>query len=157
MRNLIALLAVLLTSTLASTAAAQSHEANVFVEPHRGSSVAPHLTDDAMELAPPDAGDYVLPIVGVVLGGAAVVAGVIGVLGSALVLAVHSEGSDADEWLAGSAVLTVAGGISLGLSIHGLVSLRRRARAAREEETGVRVFQFTPTAGGAVLGVAGTF
>ncbi len=171
MNNVIATLCfVVCASALTSTAAAQPMResapalgADIAPRARRADapSVAPHLADDAMTLRAPDAGDYALPILGVVFGGAAVIAGAVGALGSGLVLlALHDRAqSNAGIWLGGSAALAVVGALSLGISISTLVGLRHRSRdaAAADAETGVRVFQFTPIAGGAMVGVSGTY
>lgn len=156
--DVIALCFVVLTTGLASTAAAQ-REPLMVLRVEATPPVAPHLADETMELRAPDAGEYVLPVMGVVLGGAALVTGVVGLLGSAFVLALHDDGSptNAGVWLGGSAALAAVGAVGLGVSIAGLRSLHHRARAAESAETGVQVIQFAPTAGGALVGVAGTF
>ena len=165
MDNKIAALALVLLSTVfAGTAAAQPPRADMAVAIERAprhGSVAPHLADEPMALRAPGAGDYVLPVIGVVFGGAATVAGVIGVLGSGLLLFVDSaehRQTDADLWLGGSAGLAVVGALSLGLSIAQLTNLHHRGRDAEGDiGTGVRVLQFAPTANGAMVSVLGTF
>jgi hypothetical protein len=159
--NLVALFVLVLVSSVTGTVAAQpSREPVIMVAidaPAARPSVAPHLTDEAMALRAPDSGDYVLPILGVVLGGAATLTGLVGVLGSAFVLALH-EGSgptNAGAWLGGSAALAAVGAVTLGFSIAELRNLHHRANDA--EETGVQVIQFAPSASGGVLSVAGTF
>ena len=160
--EILALCLVVSFSGLASRAAAQREPLMVLradVSPSTAThGSTPHLAaDDTMELRAPDAGDYVLPVLGVVLGGAATLAGVVGVLGSAFVLLVDDSPGNAGAWLGGSAGLAVLGALSLGFSIAGLRSLHHRSEDAEPETTGVQVLQFTPTPGGAVLGVAGTY
>jgi hypothetical protein len=162
--NIVALVALVLVSSFAHAAAAQGREAPIMVEVRAASpahgSVAPHLTDETMALEAPSAGDYVLPIVGAVLGGAATLTGLLGVLGSAFVLDLHDADdgpTNAGVWLGGSAALAALGALSLGFSIAELRNLHHRANEA--EAGGVEVIQFTPTASGGVVGVgiAGTF
>jgi hypothetical protein len=163
--HLIALSVVVLFSSLASVAAAQpARESSLMLEVRATTdaraSVAPHLADETMALEAPSGEEYVLPVLGVVLGGAATITGLIGVLGSAAVLSLLDDGTptDAGIWLGGSAAVAVVGALSLGISIASLRNLHHRANDAEAAaDTGVQVIQFTPTPSGAILGVGGTF
>lgn len=154
MRNhVVALFVVLVSTALANTASAQSTREPVVVMRADTPSVAPHLaTDGDLALRAPDPGEYVLPIIGTIIGGAATVGGAIFTLGSLFTLALHdSTPTNADVWLAGSAAVLAVGAVCLGFSIAELVHLHRRAN---EAEAAVRVMT---TPGGALVRVEGRF
>lgn len=129
---------------------------------HRAhSDEAPHLLDESEHLTAPSAGDYALPIVGVVGGvllvgggGASLVVGLLAGIGESL----SGEGRhETSTLLLGLG----AGGLALGAtvliaSIVELVHLRHRARDA-ELAASLGGIALAPVEGGAVATAWGTF
>jgi hypothetical protein len=125
---------------------------------HRAHGV--RLADESERLAPPSAGEYVLPILGIVVGGALVVGGAFALLGSALVAIgddLSERHSDTAAVLLGVGLGGIAvGAISIIASAVGLVSLRHRQQAS-ESQVNLAGVALAPIDGGALATAWGTF
>lgn len=137
-----------------ATSAHATHAAHA-----RTTDATPHLADRSERLHPPSAGDYVLPIGGIVLGGAMVIAGaVVAVFAGLIALVEHveSDTSTVSSWVFGVSLGGAAlGALVLGLSASSLAGVRHRAR----ETEGVNLagVSVAPTEGGVAVTAWGTF
>ena len=117
------------------------------------------IEESELSLVAPDASEYALPVVGTIVGGAAVVVGGgVFLFGGLFALAAADREGDTSRMssvLIISGLGALAGGVVLGLSIAELVSLGRRRGQARD--AGMTTALVTPTPDGLAVGLAGTF
>lgn len=153
-----ALLVALVVAAAPSFASAQ-HESPSASDVSAASQHGVHLREQDEVLTPPSAGEYVLPVLGIVVGAALVVGGALSLLISGL-SAIGDEHSghtsDATMIYLGIGLGGVAvGAVSIIASVLGLSSLRHRARES--EGPNLLGVALAPTEGGVALAAWGTF
>jgi len=164
--RLLSVVLAVLAVLVASSADAQSRgrdrvDAHIVATPGRLVSARDaHLLDETeLALEAPSAGDYVLPVGGVILGGVALVGGGIPLVIGLLVMPFAVDDGPSDglkNMVVIGGLVAVAGGVMLGASIAELVGLGRRSRgAARQAE--LSSLYLVPTEDGFTAGLAGTF
>lgn len=164
--QVLAALVVVLASVLAlgpGTARAQARlDGPIVATPGRlvSSHDAHLLAEEELALEAPRPEDYALPVVGVVLGGAALVGGGVPLVIGLLVMPFTVDDGGPNDRLTTMVVIgglaAVAGGVILGVSIGELVGLRRRSRAAARSAE-LSSLYVLPTPDGFSAGLAGTF
>jgi hypothetical protein len=162
--SLLSVLVVVLSVVLGGSGSAHAQrrvEAHIVATPGRlVSEQDARLVEDAdLALEAPRPEDYVLPVGGVILGGAALVGGGLPLVIGLLVMPFQLDDGPSDgltNMVVIGGLVALAGGVILGVGIAELVGLGRRSRAAARQAQ-VSSFYVVPTPDGFSAGLAGTF